>query len=141
MGANESVRRSLETKARELTAHLGKNSWNNSIEDVLNREIALATEDINRTRELTKTERKRLLKLECYVSTDIRRLIPQGRYYDDPNIDRRNSLKRRLLHIEHERRQLNIHEETQLQELHERLLTLLNRHTQVFGENGTRKNS
>ena len=134
MEARNSVRRSLEARARELAARLRNNGWSSSIEDVLNREIALAVEDIDRARELVEEERKRLLKLDCYVSTDIRRLIPQGRYYYDPNIDRRGALKRQLLRIENERRKLNILEESQLRELHERLLTLLNRHSQLFGE-------
>ena len=138
---SESFKDCLEKKARKIAERTLKNTWEDSLEGILGREITLVVESLDQERGMAQEAQKELSKLESYVSTDIMRLVPPGRFYHDANIDRRGRLKRRLLDLHRERLRLRLEREERVQKLQKGLLELVEEHSQLTMENGDRKNS
>jgi len=130
----------LEARAREISEETSAAGWNDSLEGIVAREVALVVNSIDREREMTRDADRRLLRLGMYVSTDIMNLVPGGRYYFDPNIDRRGRLKRQLGEIERERVKIRIDSERRLSELQRGLLEAIEQHSQLISENGYTQN-
>ncbi len=118
----------LEERARRLAKRVHDLPWVTSPPSVTKREIALTLDHITRFRDLHEHLRRSLVRLECYIHTELLQLDPHRPVYRDERFVERDKLKRRLFKIEEERRRLAVQKEERLQGLHERLLALLHRH-------------
>ena len=123
---------SLEEKARELATTLSAGRWDSSALSVIEREVVLTLEQIERLREVHVEQRKRLLRLECYADTELMQMEERTPRYSPYRFPEREKLQRRLISIEHDRMQLALRESVELRELRGRLLYLLNDHTRLM---------
>jgi len=121
----------IEDKATELAAEENVRIWDNSLPSTLRREIALTVDQIKRLRERHDEQFKRLLKLECYVDTDLIQMENRQPRYVPYHFPEKEKLKQRLFEIEKERRNLSLRLEEKTQSLEDRLLSLLNKHQQL----------
>lgn len=126
----------LELHARQLIRARGSGIWYDEMSSFLEREIALTLNAIDRTRELNDHLRRNLLQQECYIDTFLM-YLNRPKYPVHGNHDRRERQKDKLAALERERRQLSIGEEQWLSVLHEKLLTLFNRHRYVHPQMGS----
>jgi len=132
---NSRFSETLEEKARGVAAGLMERRKDKSLTGIIEREIALTIEQIDRLRGLHGDLRKNLLRLETYIDTDLLRLKPRPHNHTNRHAER-EKLKGKLLKIEEERRRLAMEEEEKLQNLHGRLLSLLQKLGQLRIENG-----
>ena len=119
--------KSLEEKAAHLALVPKREQWDKSIPSIVRREIALTVDQIKRLKERHDEQFLRLLRIECYVGTDLIQLqqrIPQYAPYHFPE---KEKLKQRLFEIEKERRNLSLKLEEKTQGLEDKLLSLVNR--------------
>ena len=119
----------LEEKAGRIVANSQERTRTNSVEASVRSEIALTLSHINSVRNLHEKLRRNLLRLECYIDTEIMQRTPRLPAFAEHRIAERDMLRARLLTIEAERRKLIVTEEKELRELHDHLFTLLTRHT------------
>ncbi len=123
--------KSLEEKANQLAAYPRKNKWDDSIPSILRREITLTVEQIQRLRDKHDEQFRRLLKVECYVDTELMQM-DQRQPRDVPfSLPQEEKLKQRLFDIEKERRNLSLRLEEKTQGLETKLLELINKHQQL----------
>jgi len=121
----------LEAEAHRAAKRSTGESAGFQPEAAVRREIALTLDHIHRVRQVHNDLRRNLVKLECYIDTEIMQREPKPPHFYDKRIAERDMLRARLLRIEHERRQLAVVERERLQTLHDRLLILLERHRQL----------
>jgi len=93
--------------------------------------MALTLDQLDRTRSLHERIRKHLLRVECYIDTEILQISPREPVYIDERWHDRQMLKRKLMLLDQERRRLAVAEEEKLQELHNRLLSLWTKYRQL----------
>ena len=91
----------------------------------IERELALTLDHIDRARELHDKLRLSLLRVECYVDTELTHMEQRTPKYSPYRFPEREKFQRRLFQIEHERRRLALIEEEQLQTLQSRLLSVM----------------
>lgn len=126
-----SFRKTLEDKA-ELISDVPKNEqWNKMIPSMLRRQIALTAEQIKRLRGRHDKQFRQLLRLECYVNTDLLQLKQGIPRYTPQNGPENETLKQRLFDIEKQRRALSLNLEEKTQTLEDKLLSLINKHEQL----------
>ena len=123
--------KSLEDKANELASEKNLPVWDSSIPSMLRREISLTVDQIKRLRDRHDEQFHRLLRLECYVDTDIMQMEARQPRYVHFNFPEREKLKKRLFDIEKDRRNLSLRLEEKTQGLEDRLLSLINKHEQL----------
>ncbi len=121
----------LEDIANELAEEQNIRIWDNSLPSTLRREIALTVDQIKRLRERNDEQFRRLLKLECYVDTDLMQMEKRQPCDVPYHFPEKEKLKQRLFEIEKERRNLSLRLEEKTQSLEDRLLSLLNKHQQL----------
>lgn len=121
----------LEDIANELAEEQNIRIWDNSLPSTLRREIALTVDQIKRLRERNDEQFRRLLKLECYVDTDLMQMEKRQPCDVPCHFPEKEKLKQRLFEIEKERRNLSLRLEEKTQSLEDRLLSLLNKHQQL----------
>jgi len=119
----------LEEKARRVVGEPGQHA--SSITNTLREQIALTLDQLDRTRDLHGRIRRNLLRVECYIDTEIIQISPREPVYIDERWHDRQALKRQLMFLDQERRRFALAEEERLQELHHRLLTLWSRYRQL----------
>ena len=123
--------KSLEEKAEHLASVPKQEQWDKSIPSIVRREIALTVDQIKRLRERHNEQFLRLLRLECYVDTDLMQMERRQPRYMPYHFPEKDKLKQRLFDIEKERRNLSLRLEEKTQGLEEKLLSLINRHEQL----------
>lgn len=126
--------RDVEHEARSLLARPSPSEVDSSIIRGLRREIGSVLGHLRDARTLHELERGRLVDLECDTATDLRQLDRRPTDYTDSRWSDRQRLKARLGGLSHERAQLSIGHRRHQQELHDRLVALINRHAQLTGE-------
>ncbi|MCG3129443.1 MAG: hypothetical protein FLDDKLPJ_00170 [Phycisphaerae bacterium] len=124
----------LEERARALLADTPRNADSTGIDRILDNELALTLDQLTGIRKLHASLDRRLLLLECYVDTEIIQSSPQPPFYYDRYWHDRQMLRRRLLHIEDERRKLALKREDSMRPLQDKLLTLLHRRALLRGD-------
>ena len=124
--------KSLEEKAEHLVSVPKKQVWKKTIPSMLRREIALTVEQIKRLRKHHDDQFHRLLRIECYVDTDLMQLEQRIPRYVPYHFPEKEKLKQRLFEIEKERRNLSLKLEDKTQGLEDKLLGLINKHEQLF---------
>ena len=123
--------KTLEEKARQLAADVKSHYWDTSVPGAIRREIALAVDQLNRQRHLHEEQLRRLLRIECYVGTDLLQLEQRIPRYTPYHFPEKEKLKKRLFDIEKERRNLILRMQDRHQSLEDRLLNLINNHEQL----------
>jgi len=123
--------KTLEEKAESLASVPKQEQWDRSIPSILRREIALTVDQIKRLKERHEEQFDRLLKIECYVDTDLMKLEERIPRYAPYHFPEKEKFKQRLFEIEKERRKLSLRLEEKTQGLEEKLLSLVNRHEQL----------
>ena len=123
----------LEERARVRTERIEHAQRDRTLSSGLEQAIALTLDQIEGVRRVHKKLRRDLLRIECYIGTEILRREPQIPVYEDPRLPERDMLRARLLKIGQERRRLELIEEEKLRSLHDRLLELMNREGYVGG--------
>ncbi len=123
--------KSLEEKAEFLSSVLKQEQWDKSIPSIVRREIALTVDQIKRLKEKHKEQFLRLLRIECYVDTDLMQIEERIPRYAPYHFPEKEKFKQRLFEIEKERRNLSLKLEEKTQGLEDRLLDLINKHEQL----------
>jgi len=123
--------KSLEEKAEHLASVPKREQWDKSIPSIVRREIALTIDQIKRLKEQHDEQFHRLLRLECYVDTDLMQMEQRQPRYMPYHFPEKEKLKQRLFDIEKERRSLSLRLEEKTQGLEEKLLSLINKHEQL----------
>lgn len=124
----------LEERSRALLADTPRNADSTGIGRILDNELALTLDQLTGIRKLHASLDRRLLLLECYVDTEIIQSSPRPPFYYDRYWHERQMLRRRLLHIEDERRKLALKREDSMRPLQDKLLTLLHRRALLRGD-------
>jgi len=128
-----SVAKTLEEKARELAKGLEERAKPRGVLLMLELEIALTIEHIDRLRALHQKLERSLLRSECYVGSDLLKLDTYTPRSFAFRLSARGNLKNKLLKIEVERRHLAAAQEQELGTLHDRLLSLIGKHRLLRG--------
>jgi len=123
--------KTLEDRAEQLARDCGHALWENTIPGMLRREIALTVDQIIRLKERHDEQFRRLLRLECYVDTELLQMEARQPRYVPYHFPEKEKLKQRLFEIEKERRILSMRLEEKIQGLETRLLSLINKHEQL----------
>ena len=124
-------RKKFEEKANDIAGSPQKQLWENTIPAMIRREIALTVDQIKRLQEQHDEQFRRLLRIECYIDTDLMQLEQRQPRYTPYHFPEKEKLKQRLFDIEKERRNLSLKLEEKTQGLEEKLLNLINRHEQL----------
>lgn len=119
--------KSLEEKAEFLASVPKQEQWDKSITSIVRREIALTVDQIKRLKEKHEKQFLHLLRIECYVDTDLMQLEQRQPRYAPYHFPEKERFKQRLFDIEKERRNLSLRLEEKTQELEEKLLSLVNK--------------
>lgn len=102
-----------------------KDLWSTEPVAVVRREIALITSQISRLESVAADWHRQVVRIECYVATDLLSLAAMTPRYAPPRLSEAHALKGRLHRLGEERRRLSKEHEVQLRSLEQRLLTLL----------------
>jgi len=122
----------LETIAGRISETAKNENWDFAPESMLKRNIALTADHISRLRALHKDLMLNLLRHECYVDTSIMHHDFRHKYdYSIHRFKHRMKLQDKLGRIEQERKRLKVDLEDRLQPLHDRLLSLLDKHAML----------
>ena len=130
----------VESKARKLTERMNQDRERDTTLDTSTREMALTLDQIDGLRRSHEKVRRNLLRQECYLETEITQREPRPPVYEDSRLPERDRLRDRLRAVEKERRRLLLSEEEALRPLHDRLLSLFNRHDQLRFPSGAARN-
>ena len=125
------IAKTLEEKAGQLAAGSNDRHWDISIPASIRREIGLTLDHISRQKQLHDQQMLGLLRIECYVDTDLMQLEQRIPRYTPYHFPEKEKFKKRLFEIEKERRNLTLRLEEKKQALQDRLLSLINKHQQL----------
>ena len=123
--------KSLEAKAREIAQHYPEDLENPSPSFNIQREISLTLEGIHRWRHLQEDLNRRLVRSECYVETERMQMEQRMPSYSHYRFAERHKFFRQLAMLGDERRKLAVSHEERMQTMHQRLLSLLNKHAHI----------
>lgn len=124
-------KKTLEEKAEDIAAYPKKVIWENSVPGMIRREIALTVDQIKRLKERHDEQFRRLLRVECYVDTELLQMEQRQPRYVPYHFPEKDKLRQRLFDIEKERRNLSLRLEDKTQSLEDHLLSLINKHQQL----------
>ncbi len=99
--------------------------------NLLEQEVALTVEQIDRLRELQKNQFNSLLHTECYVDTDIMQMEARMPEYSHYRFIEQDKFHLRLMAIEAERRRHNALYNDKMNTLQQKLLSLMQKHGQL----------
>lgn len=99
---------------------------------MVEQDIALAIEQLERLRELHKNQMRSLLRAECYLDTELMQLKSQTPRWSLDSPPERERLHHRLSALDAERRQQLAVYADKLHGLHEKLLSSIQKHGHVI---------
>ncbi len=117
----------LEDRVQDLLDSTRKRHTPDPVVETVERDLALALSHIRGVRQLHAQLRHDLVRVECYIETEIIQREPREPVYVDRRIAERDMLHGRLLTIGQERRRLALAETEKLHVLHDRLQMLMHR--------------
>ncbi len=127
----QSFAEGLEQRAQDVLAapatKIGQFSRSSLFED----EIALALHQIDGLRAREQDMMQNMLQAECYIDTELMQMEQRTPRYSPYRFPEREKMQRRLGHLAEERRRLTLAHAEKLDALHNRLLSLLNKHRQL----------
>lgn len=121
----------LESRARRIRATRSSNHWDTSASAMIEREMALVLDEIERLRALHDAQLGELLTVECYTDTELLQMEDRTPRYSPYRYPERERLQARLFALGQERRRVRAAQEDRLQPLHRRLLALLEQQRQL----------
>lgn len=121
----------LENEARRLLKHPVYSTVDSPITATLRREIALVLNHINGLRTQQDNLLLGLTRMECSINTELIQMEQRTPRYSPDRFPEREKFQRRLQTVDQERRRLLVIHTDKLHEMHDRLLTVLNRHAQL----------
>jgi hypothetical protein len=124
-------RKTLEDKANDIAVYPKKQLWDNTIPGMIRREIALTVDQIKRLKEKHDEQFRRLLRIECYIDTELLQMEQRQPRYAPYHFPEKEKLIQRLFDIEKERRDLSIRLEEKTQNIETRLMKLIHHHGQL----------
>jgi hypothetical protein len=126
-----SIRKSVRKRAEALSTRREATAWNRKIPSMIARETVLALEHLRQTKAFHEKQAKQLLQTECDIGTELIQLEARTPRYSLYRFPEREKLNRRLQRLGEEKRRLeSIHQE-QVQTLETKLLSLLEKHSQL----------
>ena len=134
-----SFTKNLEALAQSIRDQVATGGRNHTIVSMLEQDIALVVDHIQGLRTLNHTLLRSLLRVECYINTEIMQREPREPVYVDERLAERDRLRNKLQKLEEERRRQAVIYREKMQELHDRLLSLLQRYAHLQPSNGYRK--
>lgn len=134
-----SFTKNLEALAQPIRDRVATGGRSHTIVSALEQDIALVVDHIQGLRTLNHTLLRSLLRVECYIDTEIIQREPREPVYIDERLAERDRLRNKLQKLEEERRRHAMTYHEKMQELHDRLLSLLQRHAHLQPGNGYRK--
>ena len=133
---SETMAESLEALANTIHERTKTTRLDPSTTFLLEQEIALTAEQLERSKALHDEQLRRIIRAETYVDTD---LISLDSYHLRLFVHRhkvRDNLKTKLLKLDMERRSLITSHEQQVIRFQSTLLTLLQQHSRLAPKNG-----
>ena len=127
-GGKRSFSVEIESRARQIVRNRDDPGEIRGGLVVLEQEIALTLEHIERAEELRKKVDGSLLQQECYIDTDLMQMEQRTPAYSRFRFPEREKLQRRLGWLERERRDRATTHVERLNTLRDRLLTLITKH-------------
>lgn len=125
----------VENEARDLVKNISRTNGSLSLTTLLEQEVALTVEQIDRLRELQKNQHLSLLRTECYVDTDLMQMEARLPSYSEQRFVERDKFHQRLMAIETERRKQSVFYNDKMQVLQQKLLSLMQKHGQISFHN------
>ncbi len=126
-----SLSEALEARARRVAAHAREDRESSPVVRGLVQEIALILDQIDGWRGTRERLDHSLLRAECYTDTELMQMEARTPKYSPYRFPEREKLQRRLFEIEKERRRFILSNEEKMQDVHQRLLSLLEKHDQL----------
>ncbi|MCI0624780.1 MAG: hypothetical protein L0387_24565 [Acidobacteria bacterium] len=123
----------LEERVRQLTNATRQPSPEFSVTSLIEDELLLTVEQLDKTRERWRVIEQDLLQAECYIETELMQMEQRTPRYSPYRFPEREKLQKRLMGIAQERRRLIVSTSQSIDELHQRLLSLLHKHKQLVG--------
>ncbi len=105
--------------------------WDGSPAGVLEQQIALTLDHLDRVRSLHHEQLRQLFRVELYVDTELLQRRPRPFSYIDVYRPERDRLKDKLWRLDDERRRLALMEQERVHGLFDRLLALVQKHAYV----------
>ena len=126
--ARQTFAERLELHAFELVRRGARRVEPDPIVSIVEQEVALTLDHLDRLREAHRRIHRSLLRHECYLGTAIIQREPRPPVYLDPRLPERDRLRDRLRKIDEERRRWTVQYVKERQSLLDRLLSLVNKH-------------
>lgn len=120
-------KKTLEEKAELLASVPMREQWDKTIPSIVRREIALTVDQLKRLKEHHEEQFRRLLRIECYVDTDLIQLEQRIPRYTPYHFPEKEKFKQRLFEIEKERQNLSLRLQEKTRGLEDKLLALVNK--------------
>lgn len=117
----------LERKAREISSWRDKPDKKSPV-SMLRKDIIFTLDQIQNQRTHHEVQREELLNTECQLTTEIMHVDDRTPKYTPERYPEREKFLHRLLEVEREKRRLDTQHEEKLDELHRKLLDLINKH-------------
>jgi hypothetical protein len=121
----------IEERARQVAASAASSSDTFSVSSLIGEEVALRLDQIDRLRVRQEQVMQELRQAECEIETELMQMEQRTPRYSPYRFPEREKLQRRLARVGQERRKLTLTLAEKLDGLHDRLLSLLRKHTQV----------
>ena len=121
----------LRKRADQIVSDMNLRQCDAPFLGVISHEIALTVSQMERAKGLHEKQLRRLLRIECYVDTELMQMAERMPRYSRYWFPEKEKLHKRLFEIERDRRNLVLRLEERLKPLEDRLLELVNRHEQL----------
>ncbi len=126
-----SISEGLEALALEIRERTGTHKRKATALSLLEQEIGLISEHLDRARDIHKEQLRRIVRAECYVDSDLIKLQSYQPAVFLFRLKVRDSLEGKLLNLDMERRKRIASYEKDIATLHDRLLSLLAQHAHL----------
>ena len=118
----------LEERACKVVDDTIGRNGNISQSSIIEDDLALTLHQIDRLRARGQEIGQSLLQAECYIGTELMQMEQRTPRYSPYRFPEREKLQRRLGRIDEERRRFSTSHAEKMASLHDRLLSLLNKH-------------
>jgi hypothetical protein len=137
---NFSIRKSVRKRAEALSTRRESTAWNRKIPSMIARETVLTLEHLRQTKAFHEKQAMQLLQTECDIGNELLHLEARTPRYSSYRFPEREKLNRRLQRLGEEKRRLDSIHQDRVQTLETKLLSLLERHSQLDIEKWKLKN-
>jgi len=121
----------MEESARDLISSRNSQYTGFEVTSLIEQEIALTLDQIDRLRSVQTYQNRSLCRVECYVDTELMQMEERAPQYSPYRFPEREKFQQRLFGIEAERRKNSMIYEDKMQNLQRKLLSLMQKHEQL----------